>query len=51
MISEESKNKDEDTAAVIVLSDSSPTGTGQEKASVIIISDSTTSTVFTPTKR
>ena len=46
-----SEDEYEDTEAVIVLSDYTPAKKEQEASSVIVISDSTTSTVFTPTKR
>jgi len=44
-------SEDEYTEAVIVLSDYTPAKKEQEASSVIVISDSTTSAVFTPTKR
>ena len=46
-----SEDEYEDTEAVIVLLDYTPAKKEQEASSVIVISDSTTSTVFTPTKR
>ena len=46
-----SEDECEDTEAVIVLSDYTPAKKEQEASSVIVISDSTTSAVFTPTKR
>lgn len=42
---------DEDGEAVIVLSDCTPTKKEHGASSVIVISDSTASAVFTPTKR